>query len=87
MEANRCGSFGGGYDRNFVLNRNPGSTPSLAARVEASTSGRVMEGLDDGAGSSFLSPTVIFSMDPIKGKGGKVLRAPFRAHLETQQFS
>ena len=47
--------LGKGYDFNYVLNHSAGGTPHLAARVEETTTGRVMEVLTDQPGLQFYS--------------------------------
>ena len=76
--------LGGGYDHNFVLNRKPGSAPSLAARVEEPTSGRVMEVWTTEPGVHFYTGN--FLDGTIKGKGGKVYARRSALCLETQHF-
>jgi aldose 1-epimerase len=59
----------GGYDHNFVVRR-PSSAPSLAARVRAPKSGRIMEVHTTQPGIQFYSGN--FLDGTICGKGGKV---------------
>ena len=75
--------LGNGYDHNWVLNKS-GAGPSLAARVEEPTTGRVLEVLTDQPGVQFYTGN--FLDGTVKAKGGK--KYPFRSGLclETQHF-
>jgi aldose 1-epimerase len=75
--------LGKGYDHNWVLNRRE-SRPTLAARVEEPSTGRVLEVSTREPGIQFYTGN--FLDGTIKGKGGKVygLRSGFC--LETQHF-
>lgn len=75
--------LGKGYDHNWVLNQN-GAAPSLAARVEEPSSGRVLEAFTDQPGVQFYTGN---SLDgSIKGKGGKAYGRFSGLCLETQHF-
>jgi len=75
--------LGKGYDHNWVLNRNA-PAPSLAARVEEPSSGRVLEALTDQPGVQFYTGN---SLDgSIKGTGGKSYGRFSGLCLETQHF-
>ena len=79
-------AFGGGYDHNWVLDREgvaPGHL-ALAARVEEPGSGRVMEVLTTEPGLQFYSGN--FLDGSIVGKGGVAYRHRFGFCLETQHF-
>jgi aldose 1-epimerase len=75
--------FGQGYDHNFVLN-NPGSSPSLAARVTEPQAGRVMEVLTTQPGVQFYTANHI--QGDVKGKAGAVYHARGAYCFETQHF-
>jgi aldose 1-epimerase len=75
--------LGKGYDHNWVLNKN-GAGPSLAARVEEPSSGRVLEVLTDQPGVQFYTGN--FLDGTIKGKGGKAFGHRSGLCLETQHF-
>jgi aldose 1-epimerase len=73
-----------GYDHNWVLNRDEGDPPSLAARVQHPRSGRVLECITDQPGvqlytSNFLTGT-------FSGISGKIYRQGDAFTLETQHF-
>jgi aldose 1-epimerase len=79
----RIAQVEGGYDHNFVL-KSGGGTLALAARVEESGSGRILEVWTDQPGiqlytGNFLDGTVV-------GKGGKAYRKHYAFCLETQHF-
>jgi aldose 1-epimerase len=75
--------LGKGYDHNWVLDQN-GAAPSLAARVEEPSSGRVLEAFTDQPGVQFYTGN---SLDgSIKGKGGKPYGRFSGLCLETQHF-
>jgi aldose 1-epimerase (EC 5.1.3.3) len=74
---------GGGYDHNFVLNRD-GDGLVLAARVEEPTSGRVMEVFTTEPGLQFYSGN--FLDGSITGKNGHVYQKRSGFCLETQHF-
>jgi aldose 1-epimerase len=75
--------LGHGYDHNWVLNRS-GSGVSLAARVEETSSGRVMEVYTDQPGIQFYTGN--FLDGTVKGKGGKLAKLHDALCLETQHF-
>jgi len=75
--------LGKGYDHNFVLNKN-GAAPSLAARVEESSSGRVLEVLTDQPGVQFYTSNNLDGT--IKGAAGKAFGHRGALCLETQHF-
>jgi aldose 1-epimerase len=75
--------LGGGYDHNWVLNKN-GSVPGLAARVEEPQSGRALEVYTTEPGVQFYTGNSLGG--PIKGKGGKVYQRRSGFCLETQHF-
>jgi aldose 1-epimerase len=75
--------LGKGYDHNWVLNKD-GAAPSLAARVEEPSSGRVLEAFTDQPGVQFYTGN---SLDgSIKGKSGKPYGRFSGLCLETQHF-
>lgn len=75
--------LGKGYDHNWVLSKD-GAAPSLAARVEEPSSGRVLEAFTDQPGVQFYTGN---SLDgSIKGKGGKPYGRFSGLCLETQHF-
>jgi len=76
--------FGGGYDHNFVLDRDAGDSLQLAARVHEPTSGRVMEVSTTEPGVQFYSGN--FLDGSITGKGGHVYRHRTGFCLETQHY-
>jgi aldose 1-epimerase len=76
-------ALGNGYDHNFVLNGSAGSL-RLAARVNESKSGRVMEVLTTEPGVQFYIGN--FLDGTLKGKGGKVYQRRYGFCLETQHF-
>jgi aldose 1-epimerase len=76
--------FGGGYDHNFVLNRDDELDLSLAARVYEPTTGRVMEVLTTEPGVQFYCGN--FLDGSIAGKGGKVYKRRYGFCLETQHY-
>ena len=75
--------LGKGYDHNWVLNKR-GNALSLAARVEETSSGRVLEVLTTEPGIQFYTGN--FLDGTIKGKGGKTYAQRFGFCLETQHF-
>jgi aldose 1-epimerase len=76
--------FGGGYDHNFVLDREEGTPLQLAARVYEPTTGRVMEVATTEPGIQFYSGN--FLDGTITGKGGHVYKHRTGFCLETQHF-
>jgi len=78
--------LGGGYDHNFVLNREdagPDGLP-LAARVEEPTTGRFLEVRTTEPGLQFYSGN--FLDGTLTGKAGAVYRHRYGFCLETQHF-
>ncbi|HEY0321773.1 MAG TPA: aldose epimerase family protein [Pyrinomonadaceae bacterium] len=75
--------FGGGYDHNWVLNKNRKSL-RLAARVYERTTGRVMEVYTTEPGMQFYTGN--FLDGTITGKGGKVYEKRYGFCMETQHF-
>jgi aldose 1-epimerase len=75
--------LGGGYDHNFVLNRN-GDGLSLAARVTEAKSGRVMEVSTTEPAIQFYTGN--FLDGTLHGKGGKVYARRSALCLETQHY-
>lgn len=75
--------FAGGYDHNWVLNKKDGSL-TLAARVSAPVSGRVMEVYTTEPGIQFYSGN--FLDGTIRGKAGKVYNKHYGFCLEAQHF-
>ncbi len=75
--------LGGGYDHNFVINRQ-GSGLTLAARVYEPTSGRVMEVYTTEPGVQFY--TGDFTDEPVTGKRGHVYKQRPAFCLETQHY-
>jgi aldose 1-epimerase len=76
--------FGGGYDHNFVLDREPGGSLQLAVRVSEPTSGRVMEVQTTEPGVQFYSGN--FLDGTITGTGGHVYHKRTGFCLETQHY-
>ena len=75
--------LGHGYDHNWVLNRT-GKGLELAARVEDTASGRVMEVYTDQPGVQFYTGN--FLNGTVKGKGGKLAAIHSALCLETQHY-
>jgi aldose 1-epimerase len=75
--------FGGGYDHNFVINRQ-GEGLALAARVYEPATGRVLEVETTEPGVQFYTGN--FLDGTITGKGGHVYRRRYGFCLETQHF-
>jgi len=75
--------LGGGYDHNWVLNKNDDSL-TLAAKVYEPTSGRVMEVYTTEPGIQFYSGN--FLDGTITGKCGRVYKHRYGLCLETQHF-
>lgn len=75
--------LGKGYDHNWVLNRAGGGL-ELAARVEETTTGRVMEVFTDQPGVQFYTGN--FLDGSVKGKGGKAAAFRTALCLETQHY-
>jgi len=76
--------LGGGYDHNFVLNRQKATGLSLAARVSDPASGRTMEVWTTEPGVQFYTGN--FLDGSFKGKGGSVYQKRTALCLETQHF-
>lgn len=74
---------GNGYDHNWVLNRT-GKGLEMAARVEETTSGRVLEVYTDQPGVQFYTGN--FMNGSVKGKGGKPAMQRTALCLETQHY-
>jgi aldose 1-epimerase len=75
--------FAGGYDHNFVINRQ-GPGLALAARVEEPTTGRVLEVFTTEPGVQFYSGN--FLDGTITGKRGHVYKQRTGFCLETQHY-
>ena len=75
--------FGGGYDHNWVLNKQ-GDEMSLAATVYEPATGRFMEVLTAEPGIQFYSGN--FLDGTITGKGGKIYKHRYGFCLETQHY-
>ncbi len=76
--------LGGGYDHNFVLNRQKATGLSLAARVSDPASGRTMEVWTTEPGVQFYTGN--FLDGSFKGKGGIAYQKRTALCLETQHF-
>ena len=74
--------FGGGYDHNWVLNKDVGSL-SLASTVYEPTTGRYMEVYTTEPGVQFYSGNYLVG---VIGKGGRVYNRRGGFCLETQHF-
>ncbi len=79
----RIAQVEGGYDHNFVLNRE-GADLTLAARVVEPSSGRVMEIFTTEPGIQFYAGN--FLDGSITGKVGKIYQKHYGFCLETQHF-
>ena len=79
----RIAQVEGGYDHNFVLNKD-GAELTLAARVAEPSSGRVMEIFTTEPGIQFYAGN--FLDGSITGKVGKVYHKHYGFCLETQHF-
>jgi aldose 1-epimerase len=75
--------LGKGYDHNWVLNRKAGDTLSLAATVEETTTGRVMEVWTTEPGIQFYTGNFL---DGKPGKGAKPYNFRNALCLETQHY-
>jgi aldose 1-epimerase len=75
--------LGKGYDHNWVLNKS-GNGLGLAARVEETSTGRVMEVYTDQPGIQFYTGN--FLDGTVKGKGGKIANFRSALCLETQHY-
>lgn len=76
--------FGGGYDHNFVLNKEKTKDATLAARVTEPTTGRMMEVYTTEPGVQFYVGN--FLDGTLTGKGGKVYNKRYGFCLETQHY-
>lgn len=76
--------FGGGYDHNFVLNKDKPGEMTLAAKVYEPTTGRVMEVLTTEPGVQFYCGNFLDGSNI--GKGGKVYKHRYGFCLETQHY-
>jgi aldose 1-epimerase len=76
--------FGGGYDHNFVLDREPGDSLQHAVRVREPRTGRVMDVSTTEPGVQFYSGN--FLDGSITGKGGHVYKHRTGFCLETQHY-
>lgn len=76
--------YGGGYDHNFVLNKEQEGGLSLAATVYEPTSGRVMEVHTTEPGVQFYAGN--FLDGTLTGKGGHIYKHRYGFCLETQHF-
>jgi len=75
--------LGNGYDHNWVLNKNgPGLT--FAARLEETSTGRVMEVYSDQPGIQFYTGN--FLDGSVKGKGGVPANQHTALCFETQHY-
>jgi aldose 1-epimerase len=75
--------LGNGYDHNWVLNRT-GNGLSFAARVEETSTGRIMEVYTDQPGIQFYTGN--FLDGTVQAKGGRVARQHAALCLETQHY-
>jgi aldose 1-epimerase len=75
--------LGKGYDHNWVLNRT-GSGLEMAARVEETASGRILEVYTDQPAVQFYTGN--FLDGSVKGKGGKPANLRTALCLETQHY-
>jgi len=78
--------LGGGYDHNFVLNKNPENPRefTLAVKVYEPESGRVLEALTDQPGVQFYTGNYLDGR--LKGKSGCMYNPNAGFCLETQHF-
>jgi aldose 1-epimerase len=78
--------FGGGYDHNFVLNRDGASADSLvhAAHVAEPSTGRTLDIFTTEPGIQFYSGN--FLDGSITGKAGRVYKYRYGLALETQHY-
>ncbi|GJG87179.1 aldose 1-epimerase [Gemmatimonadetes bacterium T265] len=84
QQTNQQLRFGGGYDHNWVLDRNGRAGLVHAARVVDSSSGRTMDVATTQPGIQFYGGN--FLDGTIHGKGGKVYAHRSAMALETQHF-
>ena len=76
--------FAGGYDHNFVILRETGNSPQIAARVRDPLSGRALDVLTSEPGFQFYSGNFLDGSE--KGKGGTIYQHRSGLCLETQHF-
>jgi len=76
--------FGGGYDHNFVLNKEVEGELSFAARAKDPKSGRVLEVYTTEPGIQFYGGNFLTGVDV--GKSGKAYKYRTSFCLETQHF-
>jgi aldose 1-epimerase len=76
--------YGGGYDHNYVLNKDETGAMTLAARVYEPSSGRVMKVRTTQPGVQFYTGN--FLDGSLTGKGGHVYERRYGFCLETQHF-
>lgn len=76
--------FGNGYDHNFVLSEGTSAEPRLAARLEETGSGRILELWTNQPGLQFYSGN--FLRSDVPGKGGSPYRRSDALALEPQLF-
>jgi aldose 1-epimerase len=76
--------FGGGYDHNFVLSKQTPASLSLAARIHAPGSGRIMEVYTTEPGMQFYTGNFLDGSNV--GKGGIVYEYRYGFCMETQHF-
>lgn len=79
----RIASVKGGYDLNYVLNKEQPASLSFAAKVFEPTSGRIMEVFTTEPGIQFYSSNFL---DGLKGKAGNVYNKHEAFCLETQHY-
>ncbi len=75
---------GGGYDHNFVLNKNEGTGLNMAAQVKGDKSGIIMDVLTQEPGLQFYSGNFMQGKNTFKGGVKDEFRTAFC--LETQHF-
>lgn len=73
-----------GYDHTWVLDREPGTPPTLAAVVAEPTTGRRLEVWTDEPGVQFYTGNFLDAA--LAGKGGRIYRQADGLCLETQHF-
>ncbi|WP_426022423.1 aldose epimerase family protein [Brevundimonas sp. PWP3-1b1] len=76
--------FGGGYDHNWVISREPSSHLRMVATLEDPASGRILELMSDQSGLQFYSGN--FLAGSILGKAGRLYRPGDAVALEPQAF-
>lgn len=76
--------FGGGYDHNWVISREPSSHLRMIATLEDPASGRILELMSDQPGLQFYSGN--FLAGSILGKAGRLYRQGDAVALEPQAF-